>query len=81
MWNRLSDDAGIDKTIVWCKNTGVTRVFLESYRDGYIPREPSWESDTKTDVAVYIGSQTQTGDFAFSRADPTDTRNSQSRVW
>jgi len=41
--NRLSDDAGIDKAIVWCKNTGVTRVFLESYRDGYTAERPTIE--------------------------------------
>ncbi len=31
----LSSDEGIDKAIAWCKATGVTRVFIEEYRDKY----------------------------------------------
>jgi hypothetical protein len=31
----LSSDQGIDKAIDWCKKTGVTRVFIESFRSGY----------------------------------------------
>ena len=31
----LSTDEGINKAIDWCKKTGVTHVFLESYRDRY----------------------------------------------
>jgi len=31
----LSADEGINKAIDWCKKTGVTHVFLESYRDRY----------------------------------------------
>jgi hypothetical protein len=33
--NHLSTDEGIKKAIDWCKNTGITRVFLETYRGGY----------------------------------------------
>ena len=32
---RLSSEAGIDQAIAWCKNTGVTHAFVESFRDGY----------------------------------------------
>ena len=31
----LSSDEGIDKAIRWCKDTGVTHVFIETFRDGY----------------------------------------------
>jgi hypothetical protein len=32
--NHLSTDEGIDKAIDWCKRTGVTKVYLETFRDG-----------------------------------------------
>ncbi|MEN6338174.1 MAG: hypothetical protein ABFE01_28285 [Phycisphaerales bacterium] len=41
--DRLSTDPGIDKAIDWCKQTGVTRVFMESYRDGYTAERPAIE--------------------------------------
>jgi hypothetical protein len=31
----LSADEGMSNAIDWCKKTGVTHVFIESYRDGY----------------------------------------------
>jgi len=31
----LATDAGIDAAIRWCKWTGITRVYLESFRNGY----------------------------------------------
>jgi len=31
----LSSDEGINNALDWCKKTGVTHVFIESYRDGY----------------------------------------------
>ena len=33
--DRLSTDPGIDAAIDWCKKTGVTKVYLEVFRDGY----------------------------------------------
>lgn len=33
--DRLSNDRGIDDAIDWCRKTGVTHVFIESFRDGY----------------------------------------------
>jgi hypothetical protein len=33
--DRLSSQEGITQAVQWCKQTGVTRVFVESYRDGY----------------------------------------------
>ncbi len=33
--DQLATDADIDKAIKWCKDTGVTRVFLETFRSGY----------------------------------------------
>ncbi|HEX4121126.1 MAG TPA: hypothetical protein VH619_10955, partial [Verrucomicrobiae bacterium] len=31
----LSSEAGTEKAIQWCKDTGVTKVYLEEFRDGY----------------------------------------------
>ena len=39
--DRLSSEAGIDQAIAWCKDTGVTRVFVESFRDGYTAERDS----------------------------------------
>lgn len=39
----LSSDEGIDKAIAWCKATGVTRVFIEEYRDKYWAERPAIE--------------------------------------
>ena len=33
--NRLSNDEGINQAIDWCQRTAVTKVFIESFRDGY----------------------------------------------
>lgn len=34
---RLSTEADVDRAIAWCKDHGVTHVYLESYRDGITP--------------------------------------------
>ena len=31
----LSDDKGIQDAVKWCKQTGVTKVYVEEFRDGY----------------------------------------------
>ncbi len=31
----LSGDEGLEKAVRWCKETAVTKVFIESFRDGY----------------------------------------------
>jgi hypothetical protein len=31
----LANDAGLQAAIAWCKQTGVTKVYLEAFRDGY----------------------------------------------
>ena len=31
----LNTDAGLDAAVKWCKETGLTRVFIESFRGGY----------------------------------------------
>jgi hypothetical protein len=31
----LSTPAGLDNAVSWCKQTGITKVFIESYRGGY----------------------------------------------
>ncbi len=35
----FSTDEGVDKAIQWCKETGVTRVFIETFRNGYMAKE------------------------------------------
>jgi len=40
----LSDDTGIDDAIRWCRNTGVTRVFIETFRSGYQARREVLEN-------------------------------------
>ncbi len=32
---KLTSEMGLDSAIQWCKNMGVTRVFIESFRNGY----------------------------------------------
>jgi len=39
----LSTDQGIDDAIDWCKKTGVTHAFIESFRDGYTAEKPALE--------------------------------------
>jgi hypothetical protein len=33
--DHLASDAGLNEAINWCKETGVTKVYLEEFRDGY----------------------------------------------
>ncbi|HEY5914333.1 MAG TPA: hypothetical protein VJA21_27405 [Verrucomicrobiae bacterium] len=33
--DRLSSDEGLSRALAWCKETGVTKVYIESFRDGY----------------------------------------------
>jgi len=35
----LKDDAGVQRAVAWCKDHGITRVYVESYRDGFEPSE------------------------------------------
>jgi len=35
--DHLADDAGLAAAIDWCHKTGVTKVYLETFRDGYQP--------------------------------------------
>lgn len=52
--NYLSTEDGIDKAIVWCKNTGVTRVFLETFRGGYTAERATLEKAKKMFEAAGI---------------------------
>ncbi len=45
--DHLSSDPGIDKAIDWCRNTGVTRVFVETFRDGYTAQRNALEHAKK----------------------------------
>ena len=33
--DKLSSEGGLDSAIMWCKDASITRVFVESFRDGY----------------------------------------------
>ena len=33
--DHLSTTSGLDKAVAWCRETGITRVFIETFRDGY----------------------------------------------
>ena len=33
--DQLATDAGLDEAVVWCKGTGVTKVYIEVFRSGY----------------------------------------------
>jgi len=41
--NHLSTDAGIQSAIAWCKQTAVTKVYIESFRDGYTAERTALE--------------------------------------
>jgi hypothetical protein len=41
--DRLSTDQGIADAIDWCRKTGVTHAFIESFRDGYTAQRPALE--------------------------------------
>jgi len=37
--DEFSTDEGVDRAIQWCRKTGVSRVFIETYRNGYMAKE------------------------------------------
>ena len=40
---QLSSETGLGRAIDWCQQTGVTKVYLEEFRDGYqAEREALW---------------------------------------
>jgi hypothetical protein len=43
----LSSDDGINKAIEWCKQTAVSRVYVESFRDGYTAEKSALEKSKK----------------------------------
>jgi hypothetical protein len=45
--DHLSTDKGIDEAIDWCRRTAVTRVFIETFRDGYQADKPALEHAKK----------------------------------
>jgi hypothetical protein len=53
----LGSEAGLERAIDWCKKTGVTKVYLEVYRDNYRAERSTLEQarqrflDTKFDVS------------------------------
>ncbi len=45
--DRLSSDSGIKSAIDWCKKTGVTKVYVETFRDGYQAERAALQNATK----------------------------------
>jgi hypothetical protein len=41
--NHLSTQEGLDKAVKWCKETGITRVFIETFRGGYYAERAALE--------------------------------------
>src|SRR5271157_2854632 len=39
--DRLSSEDGINAAIDWCRKTGVTKVYMEAFRDGYQAKRES----------------------------------------
>jgi hypothetical protein len=52
--DRLSAEAGIDEAIDWCRKTGVTRVFVETFRDGYTAQRNPLEHAKKRFIEAGI---------------------------
>ena len=44
----LSSEQGLEKALDWCKKIGVTKVYIESFRDGYQPERPALQKAMNT---------------------------------
>src|ERR1035437_2196507 len=40
----LSSEEGLNQAMDWCKQTAVTKVYIESYRDGYTAKKAALEN-------------------------------------
>ena len=49
----LASDADIDRAMDWCRKSAVTRVFIESFRNGFsnMPKSDSWPLALPSPVA------------------------------
>ena len=43
----LGNESGMNNAIKWCKDTGVTHVFIETFRDNYTARRQTLENAQK----------------------------------
>ncbi len=69
--DKLSSEAGLDSAITWCKDAGITRVFIESFRGYTAERETLMNAKNKFEEAgieasgcvttVNMGKKTSTG--------------------
>jgi len=50
--DRLSTDQGIDAAMDWSRKTGVTKVYVETFRDGYQAERPALEHARKRFLAA-----------------------------
>src|ERR1700746_1319288 len=44
----LSSDEGLRKAAEWCKQTGITKVYVESFRDGYLAERATLQDAIET---------------------------------
>ncbi len=70
----LSSDDGINKAIEWCKNTGITRVFLETFRGGYTAERVTLEKAKNMFEAAGIEAS---GCVTTTRAGKTSNKEGQ----
>ena len=50
----LSSETGLQAAIDWCKQTGVTKVYVEAFRDGYQADRATLENATEPTVTVMM---------------------------
>lgn len=70
--DRLATDAGIDEAQKWCRQTGVTHVFIESFRDGFTARR---------DVLAHARDRFREAGFAVSGCVTTTQLGKRSTGW
>ena len=52
--DRLTPDAGLAQAVDWCRKTGVTKVYIETFRDGYTAQRPALEKAKRRFLAEGI---------------------------
>ena len=52
--DRLTPDDGLAQAVDWCRKTGVTKVYIETFRDGYTAERPALEKAKRRFLAEGI---------------------------
>lgn len=68
----LSTDEGLERALAWCRDTGVTKVYLESFRDGY---------DAETEVLRKARDRFRSAGFEVSGGVTTTSLGKRSNRW